>query len=87
MGFHLKWVELVMKCVTTVSLSVQINGKQGKFFKPTRGIRQGDPLSPYLFLLITEVLSLNLTKAISEKKLQGIKLSRDCPGISHLFFC
>jgi hypothetical protein len=86
MGFHSNWVDMVMKCVTTVSFSVQVNGKQGKFFTPSRGLRQGDPLSPYLFLLINEALSLTLKKAITDNELQGIKLSRNCPGVSHLFF-
>lgn len=86
MGFHPKWVEMVMKCVTTVSFSVQINGKLGNYFKPTRGLRQEDPLSPYRFLLISEVLSVNLSKVVSDKRLHDIKLSRDCSGISHIFF-
>ena len=86
MGFCSKWTSMVMKCVQSVSFSVGINGKQGSFFQPSRGLRQGDPLSLYLFLLVSEVLSINVTNAVSTGKLGCIKLSRNCPGLSHLFF-
>ena len=86
MGFHTVWISLVMNCVRSVSFSVGINGIHGEYFKPTRGLRQGDPLSPYLFLLVSEVLSININCALSSGMLSGIKLSRMCPGLSHLFF-
>ncbi|KAL6201844.1 hypothetical protein ACLB2K_025556 [Fragaria x ananassa] len=85
-GFHRRWIRLVMSCVRSVSFSIVLNGKPGNFFFPSRGLRQGDPLSPYLFLLVSEVLSLRLTRAVNEKQLLGISLSRGCPILSHLFF-
>ncbi|XP_062013415.1 uncharacterized mitochondrial protein AtMg01250-like [Rosa rugosa] len=85
-GFKRSWVKLIMACVTTVSFSIVLNGNLGKFFHPSRGLRQGDPLSPYLFLIVSEVLSLRLTKVVNDGFLRGIKLSRSCPTLSHLFF-
>ena len=86
MGLSPGWIRMVMQCVTTVSFSVLINGKPSPIFTPTRGLRQGDPLSPYLFILVCDVLSRNIKGAVMENRLLSLHLSRTCPGISHLFF-
>lgn len=86
MGFDHKWISWIMTCVTSVSFSVLINGAPHGHFTPGRGIRQGDPLSPYLFILCAEVLSHMMKKAESSKQIQGIKLSTKGPSISHLLF-
>lgn len=75
-----------MNCVTTVSFSVLINGKPSNNFYPQRGLRQGDPLSPYLFILCAEVLSGLLTKGLADGKFHGIQIAPTAPPISHLFF-
>ncbi|KAJ0711326.1 putative RNA-directed DNA polymerase [Helianthus annuus] len=62
-GFHRKMVNWIMTCVTTVSYSLSINGDLHGYFPGKRGLRQGDPISPYLFTLVMEVLSLLFQRA------------------------
>lgn len=86
LGFADEWCKWVMECVSTVSYSVLINGSPTKRIFPQRGIRQGDPMSPYLYLICTEVLSSLLTNAMQKRKIHGFKASRGGPSISHMFF-
>ena len=73
MGFGSKWINWIKECVT-VSYSVLINGSPSESFHPSRGLRQGDPLSFYLFLLCANVLSCALLKKENNKHLIGIKI-------------
>ncbi|KAK5802451.1 hypothetical protein PVK06_030042 [Gossypium arboreum] len=86
MGFAEEWVTLVMRCISTISYIVNINGNRGSVFKPTRGLRQGYPLSPYLFLICNEGLLSLIRLAVEEGFLKGVKVSRRGPAISHLLF-
>lgn len=86
MGFDPRWVDLIMECVQSVSLSIIINGSPSSPFTPTRGLRQGDPLSSYLFILVSEVLSSMIQKSCDSGNLKGIKFFEAGPSISHLFF-
>jgi hypothetical protein len=86
LGFHRLWVEMVMHLVTTVSLSVLFNGDLLESFVPSRGIRQGDPISPYLFLLAAEGLSCLLKSRVESSSLSGIKVAPSAPMVSHLLF-
>lgn len=86
LGFADKWVRLIMSLVKSVELALVINGKPGSYFKPTRGIRQGDPLSPYLFLFVSEALSSLINKACDAQLLQGLSFCRNGPILSHLLF-
>lgn len=86
LGFDQKWIQLIMACVTSVSFSVLINGTPYGHFTPTRGIRQGDSLSPYLFLLCAEVLSQMIDISQELKQFQGMVLARHYPTVTHLLF-
>ncbi|XP_074288026.1 uncharacterized protein LOC141613185 [Silene latifolia] len=86
MGFDSNWIARVMACVTTVSFSVLINGTPSRQFTPSRGLRQGDPLSPYLFILCAEVLSWLMRRAVENNSLHGIRIVPRAPFVSHLLF-
>lgn len=76
-----------MECITTVTYSININGKQEGKIVPTHGLRQGqgDPLSPHLLILRIEALSSLIHAAQNENMLEGIEMIRNCPKISRLF--
>lgn len=86
LGFHRRWVELVMMCVTSVKYRIRVNGELTEVFVPKRGLRQGDPLSPYLFLLCAEGFSSLLAKAEAEGRICGVRVCRGAPPVSHLLF-
>jgi hypothetical protein len=72
-------------CITSASFAVLVNGQATNFFKSGRGLRQGCPLSPYLFILIMESLSLLLSKSSSDHLISGIKIT-NLIKIVHLMF-
>jgi len=71
LGFDQHWVKLIMACVTLVRYRVRFNSVETDTIIPTRGLRQGDPLSPYLFLLVAEGLSCMLKGAEERGDLEG----------------
>lgn len=86
LGFAPRWVSLIMECVSTLTYSVMMNGTPQGYIKPSRGLRQGDPLSPYLFLLCAEGLTSLLHRAERQGLIHGIAASKNGPKISHLLF-
>lgn len=86
LGFAPRWVKWTMECVKSVTYEVLINGSPYGEITPTRGLRQGDPLSPYLFLFCDEVLSQMLRNAERDRQIHGMQLARYCPSITHLLF-
>ena len=86
LGIDTQWVQLAMETVTTTSYSMLINGEPKRFVIPSRGIRQGVPLSPYLFLLCTEGLSSLIRKVVESQSLHGILSCTNRVCISHLLF-
>ncbi|KAF5451861.1 hypothetical protein F2P56_026923 [Juglans regia] len=86
MGFGEKWAALIMQCAQSVSYAILVNGKPGNTFVPTPGLRQGDPLSPYLFLLCAEGLSTLINHAESKGELRGVSVARRGIRVTHLLF-
>ena len=86
LGFDSRWRSLIIRCVTIVSYSFRINGKISNSIQPLRGIRQGDPLSPYLFLIVAKCLSALIKKLVEEGVLEGISVCKRGPKLSHWFF-
>lgn len=75
-----------MALVTTVEYSVLINGIPQGHIIPQRGLRQGDPLSPYLYILCADILSHLIDVQVRRKNINGIKIGNGAPSITHLFF-
>ena len=86
LGFTERWVDIVMGLVTTIQFSVMFNGKRLEEFQPSRGIRQGDPISQYLFLLAAEGLSCLLKSKSESSNLSGLQVATTAPPVSHLLF-
>jgi hypothetical protein len=86
LGFNHIWITLISECISSPSFSVLINGSPYGFFSSSCGLRQGDPLSPFLFIIGAEIFPGVLLQAELEGKFQGFNLARSCPRVSHLLF-
>jgi hypothetical protein len=86
MGFHEKWVNWMSMCIENVNYQVLVNREKVGPIIPKRGLRQGDPLSPYLFILCAEGLSALLRRAEARGDIHGVKVCRGAPLLTHLLF-
>ena len=85
-GFRWRWINLVMGCVKTVSYSILVNGEPYEINFPTRGIRQWDPLSPFLFLLCMEGLNGLIKKVELQGDIYNYFLCRRDIKLTYLLF-
>lgn len=86
MGFLGGWVALIMEYITTVLYLILVNGETKGLFWPSRGLRQGDPFSPYLFLFCVEGLNAILREAAMKGDIHGFSICRNGPKLTYLFF-
>lgn len=86
LGFNSKWIQMIDQCISTVSFSILLEGSPFGKFAPNRGLSQGNPLSPFLFILGTEALSRLLIKENPAANIHGIKISRNSPPVCQLLF-
>lgn len=79
-------IKVFLHGITSVETNVNWNANKGEFFRPHRGIRQGDPVSPYFLVLCMDKLSHLIKLAVHNKKWKPFKVGRNGVGITHLMF-
>ncbi|XP_028754420.1 uncharacterized protein LOC114713907 [Neltuma alba] len=85
-NFYSKWVNWIMNCVRSVKFNIQMSGRKIASVIPQRGLRQGDPLSPYLFILASKALFSMISFHSSHGNLSGINITKGGPMITHSLF-
>lgn len=78
--------KLIMSYITTNSIQILLNGRLAEAFYHSSGIRQRDPMSPYIFIMCMERLSHLIQQSVGSKVWNSIKISNKVPSLSHIFF-
>jgi len=86
LGFCDKWIKWIRGCLESSTISVLVNGSPTEQFSPTKGLRQGDPLAPFLFLIVVEGLAGVVRQAEYKGLLEGIKVGKKQIPINMLQF-
>ncbi|CAN1835288.1 Uncharacterized mitochondrial protein AtMg01250, partial [Linum perenne] len=86
MGFGSQWIGWMKAIVCSVKFAVMVNGTATRFFEPSRGLRQGDPLSPFLFIMVSNALSFLIHSEVATGSIKGIQLTPRCPSLTHVLF-
>lgn len=87
LGFNMRLVALFMECISSSGYQICHAVRQFRNIIPERGIRQGDPLSSYLFLICMECFTALIHNYESKRLLNGIQVDRTAPVLTHMFFC
>lgn len=86
LGFSEGWIQLMIVCITSLTYSFKINEESVGYVQPKRGIRQSDPLSPFLFVICAESLSALLTKECCKGRINEVRVCQNALMIHHLLF-
>nr|KYP56683.1 Retrovirus-related Pol polyprotein LINE-1 [Cajanus cajan] len=86
LGFRDHFISVIYHCLSFVSFRVCVNGEKADSFTPQRGLRQGDPISPYIFVLCVERLSQLIDKRMVEGNWKSLVMAKGEIKLSHLFF-
>jgi len=79
LGFYDKWVTWIKGCLESASVSVLVNGSPSREFNPSRGLRQGDPIALFLFLVVVEGLEGLVRKTVHLEKMKRVIV-----GVNHI---
>lgn len=77
---------MIMQCLSSSFFELLLNGSIVGSFKAKRGMRQGDPLSPFLFIIFLELLSCILNSTANDGLIHGIKMAKNAHSVNHLLF-
>lgn len=86
MGFDPRWVQWMLMCINSVSYSIIVNQDCVGPIHPGRGLRPGDPLSPYLFIIVAKGLTGLINQAVARGDIHGMKICKRAPILTHLLF-
>lgn len=85
-GFSHQWINLIFQCISTPKISILINGTPEGFFSISRRIRQGDPMFPFLLIIMAEAFGRSIQQAQIEGRILGITVATNMPNITHQQF-
>jgi len=85
-GFDERWVKWILSMVSTSMMSVMLNGTPSEDFNPSRGLRQGDPLSPFLFILAAEGFGRLVKARVAREQIKGLRIRGNDLPITHQKF-
>ena len=86
LGFSTTWIAWIRACISSASFSILLNGSPFSIISPAKGLRQGDPLSPFLFILGFKVFSRLMFREERAGLIKGLQISRNTPSLHHLLF-
>ena len=86
MNFGVNWRRWINRCLSSASISVLINGSPCNEFQMAKGVRQGDPLAPFLFIIAAEAFNVAMKQACDRGVFHGLHLPNSGPRISHMQF-